>query len=133
MASYPPLSCVCVALFERQQQWLRSRDVTTNDNTLRNIFLAHDLPWYSDIGYKVVNTPKPLQDWLMNFWESRGDEVRQVSDWEMSSTQTNFHEVQMMQVSMDRHDRTQKVCSGVLAEILNQKFHVKLYCAGKNC
>ena len=86
-----------------------SRDVTTVYNSLRNLHLAEDLPWFSTLGYKVVDTPKPLQDWLLNFWHTKADEIRYVSEWEMSSTQTNFHEVQMKQVSMDRANRKEKV------------------------
>lgn len=68
---------------------LEERDWTTNDNQLRNIYLAHAFPNFTETGYKPMKTPQPLQNFLLNFM-AQEDTIKHLEQWDNSSTQLNF-------------------------------------------
>eukprot|EP00516_Mucochytrium_quahogii_P008100 CAMPEP_0203748984 /NCGR_PEP_ID=MMETSP0098-20131031/3703_1 /ASSEMBLY_ACC=CAM_ASM_000208 /TAXON_ID=96639 /ORGANISM=" , Strain NY0313808BC1" /LENGTH=610 /DNA_ID=CAMNT_0050637911 /DNA_START=36 /DNA_END=1868 /DNA_ORIENTATION=+ len=86
--------------YSEQGHWIKSRDTTSTDNHMRNIFLSQAFPGFSERGFKAVPIPDEFYKWLLSFYE-RHQKDRRTEFWDASSTQMSFHEVKTGFVDMD--------------------------------
>lgn len=85
----PVLLSSFLGSYTEQAEWLKSRDWTSSDNHLRNMYLAEAFPAFTKTGYKVMETPKEIQRWLEQFIDTTEPRKEQ---WDSQSTQMNFVE-----------------------------------------
>lgn len=113
--------------YRKQGQWIRARDIVTNNNQAWTHYLAQGVPAFTEKGYKIIDTPKFVHDWALDFYNRSSAELRTVSDWSASSTQTNYQEVPMKMVSFDHlADERDQVMVEYLKPILEEWSGLKL-------
>ena len=72
--------------YAEQNRWLREREGTTTNTFLRNAYLSHAFPAFTETGFKAMPTPKPVQEFLDKFLEKYKGH-RKVEHWDAASTQ----------------------------------------------
>jgi len=86
--------------YEMQGRWMKEREYTTSNTHFRNIYMAQAFPAFTPRGFKAVETPKEVQDWLLSF-RDRQSRRRKTERWNTVSTQMSFHEHPSTFIDMD--------------------------------
>eukprot|EP00924_Labyrinthula_sp_SR-Ha-C_P004019 maker-scaffold_3-snap-gene-11.3-mRNA-1 protein AED:0.20 eAED:0.20 QI:37/1/1/1/1/1/2/243/670 len=86
---------------KEQGSWLQKREYTTSGTHLRNSYLAQAFPAFTHRGFKVLETPKVVQDWLLSFHKNY-EKYRITERWNAESTQLSFHEKPTTFIDMDK-------------------------------
>lgn len=88
--------------YAKQGQWIQSRQRTTSMTYERNMYLSPAFPAFTATGFKAVQTPKEVQDWLVGFAKRTNDKGRRRTEqWAAESTQMSFHEKPTTFLDMD--------------------------------
>ncbi|KAH9256056.1 hypothetical protein BASA81_005832 [Batrachochytrium salamandrivorans] len=104
-----------------QNQWLRDRDYTTNDNEMRNYFLVEGFPAFTKTGFLAMPTPKLVQDFFVDFWNKRKATSRRWENWHAGSTQMSFHDTPTTFVALDQEAKLRdKLANEVLKPIVEK-------------
>ena len=97
---WPKLSSL-LGSYKAQGHWIKSRDSTTQNTHMRNLYLAKAFPAFTSTGFRVMDTPATLQQELMAYW-TRHVAKKKEEGWDiMSQTQMNFHENKTDMVTLD--------------------------------
>ena len=97
---WPKLSSF-LGSYKAQGHWIKSRDSTTQNTHMRNMYLAKAFPAFTPTGFRVIDTPVTLQKELMAYWH-RHVAKKKEEGWDiMSQTQMNFHENKTDMVTLD--------------------------------
>lgn len=87
---------------KQQAAWLQARDVSAFDIAAETHFQAQGVPAFSDLGYKLLDTPPELAEWGLSYYIDHVKARRHVAEWTQSNTRENFHAVPSYVVPVDR-------------------------------
>lgn len=113
-----PLVSKFFGTYKEQAEWLIKRDTTSSDNHARNMYLAQAFPGFTTGGFKVMDTPAEVHNWLNDFIDTTPEKPE---FWNSESTQvsyvqnaTGFHDLD--QVSTKRAEIANRVLKPLVEE-----------------
>jgi hypothetical protein len=110
----------------QQSAWLKRRDLTTNDNQIRNIVYPLEMPMFTDQGYKKVPIPDEMYNWLMGFYHRHKSKTK-LEDWGGDATHINFDQHQTKMINLDMEfDKKQEFADNYIKPILEEWSGVEL-------
>lgn len=111
---------------KQQSEWLKRRDMTTNDNQVRNLAYPLSIPQFTNKGYKKVPIPEEMYNWLMGFYHRHKKDTKN-EDWGGDATHINFdqHKTKMINLDME-FDKKQEFADKFIKPILEEWSGVEL-------
>lgn len=73
--------------YTEQAEWMYMRDQTSTDNHARNMYLAKAFPGFTPGGFKIMQTPPEVHNWLNEFIDNTQEKPE---FWDSQSTQVSY-------------------------------------------